>query len=73
MPRPIWNGAISFGLVSIPIHLEPATESHDIGFRQIHTADGGRIRYKKVCELDGQEHVLTELTSTFVQVRGAFC
>ncbi|MFD6113874.1 Ku protein [Streptomyces yangpuensis] len=55
MPRPIWNGAISFGLVTIPIHLEPATESHDIGFRQIHTADGGRIRYKKICEIDGQE------------------
>ncbi|WP_078893305.1 Ku protein [Streptomyces sp. NRRL F-2580] len=51
--RPIWSGAISFGLVTIPIKVAP-TESHDISFRQIHTADGGRIRYRKVCEIDGQ-------------------
>lgn len=53
--RPIWSGAISFGLVTIPIKVVPATESHDISFRQVHTADGGRIRYRKVCELDGQQ------------------
>ncbi|MEU3670827.1 Ku protein [Streptomyces virginiae] len=53
--RPIWSGAISFGLVTIPIKVVPATESHDISFRQIHTADGGRIRYRKVCEIDGQQ------------------
>ncbi|MGY4394786.1 DNA end-binding protein Ku [Streptomyces sp. TE12347] len=53
--RPIWSGAISFGLVTIPIKVVPATESHDISFRQIHTTDGGRVRYRKVCELDGQQ------------------
>jgi DNA end-binding protein Ku len=53
--RSIWNGAISFGLVSIPIKLVNATESHSVSFRQIHTEDGGRVRYKKVCELDGEE------------------
>ncbi|WP_030390784.1 Ku protein [Streptomyces sp. NRRL S-241] len=53
--RPVWSGAISFGLVTIPIKVFPATESHSISFRQIHTADGGRIRYRKVCELDGEE------------------
>ena len=53
--RSIWNGAISFGLVSIPIKLVNATESHSISFRQIHLEDGGRIRYRKVCELDGQD------------------
>jgi DNA end-binding protein Ku len=53
--RSIWNGAISFGLVSIPIKLVNATENHSISFRQIHTADGGRVRYRKVCELDGEE------------------
>ncbi|MER8231716.1 Ku protein [Streptomyces sp. NPDC094049] len=53
--RSIWNGAISFGLVSIPIKLVNATESHSVSFRQIHAEDGGRIRYKKVCELDGEE------------------
>ena len=53
--RSIWNGAISFGLVSIPIKLVNATENHSISFRQIHTEDGGRIRYRKVCELDDKE------------------
>ncbi|MFE3664006.1 Ku protein [Streptomyces sp. NPDC059164] len=53
--RSIWNGAISFGLVSIPIKLVNATENHSVHFRQIHLADGGRIRYRKVCELDDEE------------------
>ncbi|MGQ4717481.1 non-homologous end joining protein Ku [Streptomyces anulatus] len=53
--RSIWNGAISFGLVSIPVKLINATENHSISFRQIHLADGGRIRYRKVCELDEAE------------------
>jgi DNA end-binding protein Ku len=53
--RSIWNGAISFGLVSIPIKLVNATEHHAISFRQIHREDGGRIRYRKVCELEDKE------------------
>ncbi|MFD7295502.1 Ku protein [Streptomyces sp. NPDC059897] len=53
--RSIWNGAISFGLVSIPIKLVNATENHSISFRQIHLEDGGRIRYHKVCELEDKE------------------
>lgn len=58
MPRPIWSGAISFGLVTIPIKVVTATESHNISFHQYHLEDMGRIRYRKICELDGQ--VLTE-------------
>lgn len=53
--RPIWKGTISFGLVAIPVSLYTATEAHDVSFRQVHAADGGRIRYKRVCELDGEE------------------
>ncbi|QLH19388.1 Ku protein [Streptomyces sp. Rer75] len=52
MPRPVWSGAVSFGLVTIPIKVLPATEDHSISFRQIHTTDGGRIRYRKVCEIE---------------------
>ncbi|MFF8293646.1 Ku protein [Streptomyces sp. NPDC016309] len=52
MPRPVWSGAISFGLVTIPIKVLPATESHNISFHQVHETDGGRIRYQKVCTLD---------------------
>lgn len=55
MPHPVWSGAISFGLVTIPIKVLPATESHNISFHQVHLEDMGRIRTRKVCELDGQE------------------
>src|SRR3954449_9049830 len=51
----IWKGAISFGMVTIPIKVFSATEEKDISFRQVHIADGGRIRYKRVCEVDGKE------------------
>jgi hypothetical protein len=43
MPRPIWSGAISFGLVTIPIKVVNATENHSISFRQIHLEDGGSL------------------------------
>ncbi|MER7660180.1 Ku protein [Streptomyces sp. NPDC096193] len=55
MPRPVWSGAISFGLVTIPIKVLPATESHNISFHQYHLHDMGRIRYRKICELDGKQ------------------
>jgi len=51
----IWKGTISFGLVTIPIKVYSATEERDISFRQVHEADGGRIRYRRVCEIDGEE------------------
>lgn len=51
----IWKGAISFGLVSIPIKVYSATEERDVSFRQVHEKDTGRIRYKRVCEVDGEE------------------
>jgi DNA end-binding protein Ku len=55
MPQSIWKGAISFGLVSIPVRLFSATDEKDISFRQVHRDDGGRIRYKRVCSVDGEE------------------
>ncbi len=53
--RAIWKGAVSFGLVSVPVKLYSATESHDVSFRQVHAKDGGRIRYQRVCAIDGEE------------------
>src|SRR5262245_25393491 len=50
--RSVWSGSLAFGLVSIPVKLGSAVSSHKIGFRQIHLADQGRVRYQKVCELD---------------------
>jgi len=53
--RSIWKGAISFGLVTIPVKLYSATEEKDVSFHQVHREDGGRIRYKRVCQIDGDE------------------
>ncbi|MYQ80867.1 MULTISPECIES: Ku protein [unclassified Streptomyces] len=68
--RSIWNGAISFGLVSIPIKLVNATENHSISFRQVHVEDGGRIRYRKVCELDGEEVPSAEIGKAYEDADG---
>lgn len=51
----MWKGAVSFGLVTIPIHLYAATESKNVSLRQVHEADGGRIQYKRFCTVDGEE------------------
>ncbi|MEV7398932.1 Ku protein [Streptomyces sp. NPDC091267] len=69
--RSIWNGAISFGLVSIPIKLVNATENHSVSFRQIHLGDGGRIRYRKVCELDGEEVAAAEIGKAYEDADGS--
>ena len=53
--RAIWKGAVSFGLVNVPVRLYSATENHDVQFRQVHREDGGRIRYRRVCSIDGEE------------------
>ena len=53
--RSIWAGVISFGLVVIPVKLYTATEQRDVSFRQVHREDGGRIQFKRVCSIDGQE------------------
>ncbi|QES43824.1 Ku protein [Streptomyces venezuelae] len=69
--RSIWNGAISFGLVSIPIKLVNATENHAVSFRQIHTEDGGRIRYRKVCELEEREVPTAEIGKGYEDADGS--
>ncbi|MGZ6069939.1 MAG: non-homologous end joining protein Ku [Myxococcaceae bacterium] len=55
MPRPYWKGAISIGLVNVPVSLYSATRRLDFQFHLYHDADDGRIREKRVCERDGEE------------------
>lgn len=52
--RTIWKGALTFGLVNVPVKVYSATEDHDVPLHQVHAADGGRIRYQRICELDGE-------------------
>jgi DNA end-binding protein Ku len=63
--RAIWKGAVSFGLVSVPVKLYSATESHDVSFRQVHQADGGRIRYQRICSVDGEEVPYSEIAKGY--------
>jgi DNA end-binding protein Ku len=52
--RAIWKGAVSFGLVNVPVRLYSATDNHDVPFRQVHREDGGRIRLQRICSVDGK-------------------
>ncbi|MGC5170930.1 Ku protein [Micromonospora sp. DT81.3] len=52
--RSIWKGALTFGLVNVPVKVYSATEDHDVSLHQVHNKDGGRIRYQRVCEIDGE-------------------
>src|SRR5262245_10852920 len=53
--RSLWTGAISFGLVNVPVSLFSAVEPKEVHFNLVHGVDGGRISQKRVCQLDGQE------------------
>jgi DNA end-binding protein Ku len=52
--RSIWKGALTFGLVNVPVKVYSATEDHDVSLHQVHDEDGGRIRYKRTCEICGE-------------------
>jgi DNA end-binding protein Ku len=63
--RSIWKGAISFGLVTIPVKLYSATEQRDVAFHQVHREDGGRIKFKRVCTKDGEEVPYSDIAKGF--------
>ncbi|MFE2756999.1 Ku protein [Actinosynnema sp. NPDC059335] len=63
--RSVWRGAISFGLVTIGVRLYTATEEHDFRFHQVHREDGGRIRYKRVCQVCGEEVAYADIAKGY--------
>jgi DNA end-binding protein Ku len=65
MAKTIWKGAISFGLVTIPIRMYTATEEKSFKFNQLHEKDGGRIKYKRTCSVCGEEVTWDEITKGF--------
>ena len=72
MPRTMWKGAISFGLVSIPVKMYPATEEKSLSFNQLHDEDFGRIRYKRVCEKDGEEVPYDHIVKGYEHEKGRY-
>ncbi|MFD0484218.1 Ku protein [Kineococcus sp. GCM10028916] len=65
MARAIWKGAVSFGLVNVPVRLYAATGEHDIHFHQVHRSDGGRIRMKRTCSVCGEEVAYDEVAKGY--------
>jgi DNA end-binding protein Ku len=55
MPRAIWSGSISFGLLNVPVKLYSAVSRKNVSFRELRESDGSRIRHKRVAEADGEE------------------
>ena len=72
MPRPIWSGSISFGLVNVPVKLVTATSPKDVRFHQLHGADGGRVNQKRVCSLDGEEIEYSEIVKGYEIRKGDY-
>lgn len=68
--RAIWKGAVSFGLVNVPVRLFSATENHDVQFRQVHEKDGGRIRYQRICSIDGEEVPYSDIAKGYETTDG---
>jgi DNA end-binding protein Ku len=65
MARAIWSGAVSFGLVMVPVKVYSAVSRKDVRFNQLHGADGGRIQQKRVCSIDGEEVAYEEIVKGY--------
>jgi DNA end-binding protein Ku len=65
MPRAIWSGVITFGMVSIPVKLYPATQDKDVNFHLLHQPDHSRIKFKRFCSAEDREVPQEELVRAF--------
>ena len=65
MPRAIWSGTISFGLVNVPVRMYSAIEESDLRFQLVHEPDGGRIGYQKVCKAENEPVPDDEIVKAF--------
>jgi hypothetical protein len=69
MPRSIWNGTITFGMVNVPIKLYSATESKSVHFQEAHITDGARIEHRRICPKEEREVPKEELVMGFEVAR----
>ncbi|MGF2950461.1 non-homologous end joining protein Ku [Microbacterium alcoholitolerans] len=65
--RSIWKGALTFGLVNVPVKVYSATEDHDVPLHQVHDEDGGRIRYQRTCEVCGKTVAYADIDRAYVE------
>jgi len=72
MPRALWTGAISFGLVNVPVRMYSAIAEHDLRFHLIHEPDGSRIGYQKICKTEDEPVPDDEIVKAFEFEKGEF-
>ena len=72
MPRAIWNGAISFGLVNVPVKLFNAVSKKDVRFNQLHASDGSRIQMRRFCASEGVEVQTDEIVRGYEVSKGRY-
>jgi DNA end-binding protein Ku len=65
MPRAIWSGSISFGLLNVPVKLYSAVSKKSVSFRELRASDGSRVRHKRVAEADGEEVPYEEIVKGY--------
>ena len=65
MPRAIWSGSISFGLLNVPVKLYSAVSKKSVSFRELRQSDGSRVRHKRVAEADGEEVAYEEIVKGY--------
>src|SRR6201996_6935289 len=70
--RSMWNGTISFGLVTIPVALYPATRREELSFRLLRKSDHSPVNYKRVAEADGKEVPWPEIVKGYEYEKGKF-
>jgi DNA end-binding protein Ku len=72
MPRSIWNGVITFGLISVPIKVSSAIEDRSVHFHQVHATDGARIKQRRVCSKEGKEVPYDEVAKGYQVSSGEY-
>ena len=72
MAHSIWSGAINFGLVTIPVKLFTAVRSDELSFNMLHAKDGGRIKYERICSIDGKQVPWDEIVKGYEYEKGQY-
>ena len=72
MPRALWSGAISFGLVNVPVRMYGAVSEHDLHFHFVHKKDDSRIGYEKICKKEGRPVSADEIVKAFEYEKGEY-
>ena len=70
VPRPIWSGAISFGLVNVPVKLFSAVSPKDVRFHQIDARSNSRVRQKRVSSATGEEVSYDDMAAVVLHIPG---